>query len=195
MGWDNEKKIAILDEHIKSFDSSDPFESHISKPALRKVNDFLCLLLKFYLCSSSSNCNTTFAFFNLPFFTLPFFLHPFKFIRWVFQILSPHPLNCPPYILTTLFSPLPRSFFILNTTVNWNCSIVCIIKARLFLQVHLFQQLHSRPSLPLSKFVCLLFQMPYSLTITSLNYYIAFSELPEILNFTLFCFFTANEHG
>ena len=37
MGWDNENKIAILDEHIKSFDSSDSFESQITKPFLRKV--------------------------------------------------------------------------------------------------------------------------------------------------------------
>jgi len=36
MGWDNENKIAILDEHIKSFDSSDSFETQISKPFLRK---------------------------------------------------------------------------------------------------------------------------------------------------------------
>lgn len=37
MGWDNENKIAILDEHIKSFDSSESFESQITKPYLRKV--------------------------------------------------------------------------------------------------------------------------------------------------------------
>ena len=45
MGWDNENKIAILDEHIKSFDSSDSFETQISKPFLRKVDGILSVLL------------------------------------------------------------------------------------------------------------------------------------------------------
>eukprot|EP00794_Sanderia_malayensis_P018742 gene18742-20631_t len=36
MGWDNDNKIAILDEQIKSFDPTDLFESQISKPILRK---------------------------------------------------------------------------------------------------------------------------------------------------------------
>ena len=50
MGWDNEQKIAILDEHIKSFDSSDPFEAQISKPILRKVANLKCsdLFIYFY---------------------------------------------------------------------------------------------------------------------------------------------------
>ena len=56
MGWDNENKIAILDEHIKSFDSSDSFETQISKPFLRKVDDILsvvlCLICYFYAVST-----------------------------------------------------------------------------------------------------------------------------------------------
>ncbi|XP_057291342.1 cytoplasmic dynein 1 light intermediate chain 1-like [Hydractinia symbiolongicarpus] len=36
MGWDNENKIKILDEHIKTFNSADSFKDHISKPISRK---------------------------------------------------------------------------------------------------------------------------------------------------------------
>lgn len=35
-GWDNEKKIAIIDEHIKTFSSEDPYKDHIIKPPLTK---------------------------------------------------------------------------------------------------------------------------------------------------------------
>jgi len=35
-GWDNDSKIAIIDEHIKTFNSDDPFTDHIGKPAMTK---------------------------------------------------------------------------------------------------------------------------------------------------------------
>jgi len=35
-GWDNENKIAIIDEHIKTFSSDDPYKDHIIKPPVTK---------------------------------------------------------------------------------------------------------------------------------------------------------------
>ena len=37
MGWDNESKIAILDEHIKTFNSQDGLQDHIIKLQTKKV--------------------------------------------------------------------------------------------------------------------------------------------------------------
>jgi len=36
MGWDNESKIAIIDEHIKTFSPEDPYKDHIVKPLVTK---------------------------------------------------------------------------------------------------------------------------------------------------------------
>merc|ERR1712226_1456217 len=36
MGWDNESKIAIIDEHIKTFCADDPYKDHIVKPVITK---------------------------------------------------------------------------------------------------------------------------------------------------------------
>ena len=36
MGWDNESKIAIIDEHIKTFSPDDPYKDHIVKPVVSK---------------------------------------------------------------------------------------------------------------------------------------------------------------
>ena len=38
MGWDNESKIAILDEHIKTFNSQDGLQDHIIKLQTKKVS-------------------------------------------------------------------------------------------------------------------------------------------------------------
>jgi len=35
-GWDNDNKIAIIDEHIKTFSSDDPYSDHIGKPPMLK---------------------------------------------------------------------------------------------------------------------------------------------------------------
>lgn len=36
MGWDNDNKIAIIDEHIKTFTADDPYKDHIIKPIVSK---------------------------------------------------------------------------------------------------------------------------------------------------------------
>ena len=41
MGWDNESKIAILDEHIKTFNSQDGLQDHIIKLQTKKVGIIL----------------------------------------------------------------------------------------------------------------------------------------------------------
>ena len=41
MGWDNNNKISILNEHIKTFNSNDPLKDHIKKPPSRKVRILL----------------------------------------------------------------------------------------------------------------------------------------------------------
>ena len=37
-GWDNDSKITILNEHIKTFDSNENFADRIVKPVSRKVD-------------------------------------------------------------------------------------------------------------------------------------------------------------